>query len=93
VLHGDEQPTDRPCEDCGGSVVVGQEPVTADAEPELTAAGVWTVGSDWCANLDCPSNHVLSGLVRVGVNDYVCEACGESLRTPVDGVFAHRRSH
>jgi hypothetical protein len=93
VSDAEEHPTDRPCEDCGGVVVVGQEPITAASEPELAAAGVWVTGSEWCSNLDCPSNHVLPGLTRVGVNDYICEVCNEALRTPIGLVFAHRRTH
>lgn len=87
------EPTDRSCEDCGGLVVVGQEPVTAETEPGLVASGVWTVGSEWCTNLDCTSNHALSGLTRVGVNDYLCAVCGQALHTPISQVVAHRRSH
>jgi hypothetical protein len=51
------------------------------------------VGSEWCTNLGCSSNHVVEGLWRVGVNDYTCKACGEALRTPMSEVFAHRRTH
>jgi len=91
-MSGAERQTDRPCEDCGAVVLTGQEPVTAGAEHEPVAAGKRTVGSEWCTNLDCPSNH-LRGLWRVGVNDYVCEQCGAALRTPMEQVFAHRRTH
>lgn len=84
---------DRPCDDCGGVVVSGHEPTTAADKPELAAAGETVVGSEWCTNLGCPSNHVLRGLTRVGVNDYLCEECGEALRTPISLVFAHRRTH
>lgn len=73
-------------------MVVGQEPVTAEEEPELVSDGIWTAGSEWCTNLECPSNH-LKGLHRVGVNDYVCLDCAETLRTPIGQVFAHRRDH
>lgn len=74
-------------------MVTGQEPITAASEPELAATGVWTAASEWCTNLACPSNHVLRGLTRVGVNDYICEWCDEALRTPMAFVFAHRRAH
>ncbi|WP_191280870.1 hypothetical protein [Nocardioides flavus (ex Wang et al. 2016)] len=87
------QPADRPCEDCGGVVIAGLEPVTAVDDPELTAAGHFEVGSQWCTNMDCPSNHVVPGVTRVGVNDYTCQVCGEALRTPMSNVYAHRREH
>lgn len=93
VASTDDQPSSRPCEDCGGVVVAGLEPITAADDPELTATGVTVVGSEWCTNLDCASNHAVSGLGRVGVNDYTCKACGEALRTPMSDVFAHRRTH
>ena len=93
VPGADEQPTGQPCEACGSVVVTGQEPITAASEPELAASGVWVTGSEWCTNLDCPSNHVLLGLIRVGVNHYICAVCDEALRTPIDLVFAHRRMH
>ena len=50
-------------------------------------------GSEWCTNPGCPSNHALTGLRRVGVNDYTCTECGEALRTPMSVVLAHRRTH
>lgn len=86
-------PIGRPCEDCGAVVVSGLERIAPGAEPELDALGVIEVGSEWCTNLDCPSNHVQRGLKRVGVNEYVCTNCGETLRTPMSAVFAHRRKH
>ena len=93
VAPTDDQPPDRPCEDCGGVVVAGLEPIADTDDLELTATGVSVVGSEWCTNLDCPSNHAVTGLWRVGVNDYTCKACGEALRTPMSEVFAHRRTH
>lgn len=93
VAPSDDQPTDHPCEDCGGVVVSGLEPITDTGDPELTAAGASVVGSEWCANLDCPSNHAVPGLWRVVVNDYTCRVCGETLRTPMSAVLAHRRTH
>jgi hypothetical protein len=83
------EPTDRPCEDCGSVVVSGLEPV----EPARWAdEGGPAVGSEWCTNLDCRSNRQRD-LHRVGVNEYVCQVCGEVLRTPVSAVFAHRQAH
>jgi hypothetical protein len=93
VAPTDYQPTDRPCEDCGAVVVAGLEPLTASDDPELTATGVSAVGSEWCTNLDCRSNHAVPGLWRIGVNDYTCKVCGEALRTPMSEVVAHRRTH
>lgn len=93
VARNDERRTDRPCEDCGGVVVAGLEPVTTSDDCELTATGVSVVGSEWCVNLGCPSNHVMPGLWRVGVNDYRCKVCGECLRTPMSQVLAHRQTH
>lgn len=63
------------------------------ARGELEAKGLTAAASDWCTNLDCPSNHVLRGLTRVGVNDYICTVCGEALRTPMSAVRAHRATH
>jgi hypothetical protein len=48
---------------------------------------------DWCPNLDCPSNHALPGLVRVGVNLYVCSVCGEELSGPFSAYGGHRNLH
>lgn len=93
VAPTDEQPTDRPCEDCGGVVVAGLEPITGTGDPDVIATGVFVVGSEWCTILDCPSNHAVAGLRRVGVNGYTCEVCGKALRTPMSEVFAHRRTH
>lgn len=93
VLDSDDLPLDMPCEDCGGLVVSGLEPLAGDDDPELDAEGLPAVRSEWCTNLDCPSNHVLKGLTRVGVNDYICMVCGEALRTPMSAVRAHRATH
>lgn len=89
-----ERPTGRPCEDCSGLVVVGLEPIDPALEdPEVVASGVTTVGSEWCTNLDCPSNHALRGLHRVGVNIYVCKVCREELRGPITFIVGHRAAH
>lgn len=93
VPRADEKPMDRPCEDCGGLVVSGLEAFAPGDDPELDAEGSTTAWSEWCTNLDCPSNHVLRGLTRVGVNDYICAVCGEALRTPMSAVLAHRAAH
>ena len=93
VLDSDEVPIDRPCEDCGGLVVTGLEPLAPGDDPELEAEGLTAAGSEWCTNLDCPSNHVLRGLTRVVVNHYICTVCGEALRTPMSAVRAHRAMH
>ncbi len=60
---------------------------------ELWQAGETEMGSEWCPNLECPSNHVLKGLTRVGVNHYVCTVCAASLTGPMSSVFSHRRTH
>ena len=88
-----EQSTDRPCEECGGVVIVGLEPHTADSDSELAATGATTIGSDWCTNVACPSNHAVPGVWRTGVNDYSCKVCGMKLTTPMRDVLAHRRTH
>ena len=62
-------------------------------DPDLGAGGASVIGSEWCTNTACPSNHAVPGLWRVGVNDYTCKVCGVRLRTPMDEVVAHRRMH
>lgn len=85
--------TDRPCEDCGAVVLVGQEPIDpAFEDPDVVATGVRTMGSEWCTNLDCPSNYRPRGLHRVGVSRYICEVCGEVLTGPISAILAHRRA-
>jgi hypothetical protein len=89
-----ERQSSRPCEDCRGLVVVGMEP----AEPEdhggsRVVDGVPMNECDWCTNLDCPSNHALRGLHRVGVNQYVCSGCDRTLTGTMMSIFAHRRTH
>ena len=84
------------CEDCGSQVVSGLEPFDHEAgagdqcrrtsEPDIER-------SEWCTNQACSSNHVLRGFHRVGVNDYLCLACNETLHAPMSQVFAHRRAH
>lgn len=49
--------------------------------------------ADWCLNLDCQSNHVISGLTRVGVRRYICSVCRHELTGPTSQVLAHRRTH
>ena len=85
--------TGRVCEDCGGLVIAGREPIDeAREDSEVVATGVTTMGSEWCTNLDCSSND-LGGLHRIGVNRYLCDACGNVLAGPTSSVFAHRRTH
>jgi hypothetical protein len=93
VRESDEISMDLPCEDCGGLVVSGLEPFAPSDDPTLEAEGLTAARSEWCTNLDCPSNHVLRGLTRVGVNDYICTVCGEALRTPISAVRAHGATH
>ena len=89
----DRRATGRPCEDCGGVVVAGLEPITAADDPELAATGLTEVGNDWCTDPACRSNHVQPGLRRTGVDEYTCTLCGQVLRTPMSEIRAHRRSH
>ena len=89
-----ERATDRPCEDCGAQVIAGQEPIDpAFEDPDVVATGVTMVGSEWCTNLDCPSNHRPRGLHRVGVNRYICDVCNEVLAGRMSAILAHRRTH
>ena len=75
-------------------VVVGTEPIDPVVEdPEVVASGATSVTSEWCTNLECPSNHALRGLHRVGVSAYLCEVCGEELRGPISDVLGHRGTH
>ena len=48
----------QPCEDCGGRVVAGPEPVAVGA---IDSEGSPTQLVDFCTHLDCPTNHVLAG--------------------------------
>ena len=72
-------------------VVAGLEPFAVD-DLELTPTEVPEAASEWCTNLDCPSNHAVRGLWRVGVNDYRCKVCGDLLRTPMSAVLAPRKT-
>jgi hypothetical protein len=83
----------RPCEDCGSQVVSGLEPFDYDEDhPDRAQTDSRYERSDWCTNLDCPSNQ-LRGLRRTGVNDYQCLECDAVVRTPFTDVAAHRRGH
>lgn len=73
AMNAESRPTGRPCEDCGAVVVIGLEPFGPGDDPELESEGLTEVGSQWCTNLDCPSNR-LRDLLRVGINDYVGSA-------------------
>lgn len=68
------------------------EPIEDFEEPD-EPGGAREVAVDWCPNLDCPSNHALPGLVRVGVNLYVFEVCGEDLSGPFSAYGGHRNLH
>jgi hypothetical protein len=90
----DHRATDRPCEDCGAPVVEGREPIDlANEDPDVVATGATTVGSEWCTNLDCPSNNRPRGLRRVGVNRYTCKVCSEVLTGRMSVILDHRRTH
>lgn len=94
MTEAPERATDRPCEDCGGPVVEGREPIDpAHEDPDVVAIGATTVGSEWCANLDCPSNHRPRGLHRVGVNQYVGKVCSEVLTGRMSAILDHRETH
>lgn len=84
----------RPCEDCGSKVVSGLEPFDYDEDhPDRVQTDSRYERSDWCINLDCPSNRCGVGRIRVGVNHYVCVECGDMLHTPFSLVLAHIRNH
>ncbi len=63
-------------------LVSGLEPFAPGDDPVLEAEGLTAAGSEWCTNLECPTNHVLRSLIRVGVNDSACKVCFAALRTP-----------
>lgn len=67
------------CEDCGSALEVGREPISEASEPELWANGERSVSSDWCPNLDCPSNNLLRDFRRVGVAMWQCKTCDDQL--------------
>lgn len=81
------------CEECGAILESGVEPNSPQDDREAWEAGETEIGVDWCPNLACPSNHVLQGLARVGVNCYVCTVCARELTGPMSQLFAHRRTH
>lgn len=83
---------DRPCDDCGTPLETGLEPVSPDDED--CEPGRTHISVDWCPDPDCPSNHALRGLTRLGPNLYVCAVCAAELSGPMRTVvFDHRRSH
>lgn len=51
-------------------IVAGLEPITEVDDAELAATGVSVVGSEWCTNLDCPSN---------GSAARISSACGQTM--------------
>lgn len=83
----------QPCEECGTPLESGVEPNSPQDDVEAWQAGETEIGVDWCRNLDCPSNHVLKGLTRLGLNRYVCTVCGIELTGPMSAIFAHARTH
>jgi hypothetical protein len=89
-----ERPTGRPCEDCGALVVEGPEPLApANDNAGTMHTGVLMVRSEWCTAPNCPSNHALAGLHRVGVNRYVCTVCRDVLTGPMSSILDHQRAH
>ena len=80
-----------PCEDCGGRVVAGPEPVDHGVDRDVPTEQV-TQLVEFCTNLACPSNN-LGGLRRIGVNTYVCTSCATELAGPANRVWSHRRLH
>lgn len=83
------------CEDCGAPVLAGLEPADPlDQESVVaTVGGVPMVGSEWCTNLDCPSNTCIPGLRRIGINRWICTTCQGVLTGPMSEIFAHLRTH
>ena len=57
------------------------EPIEDSEEPD-EPGGAREVAVHWCPNHDCPSNHALPGLVRVGVHLYVCESTARNSAVP-----------
>lgn len=87
-----------PCPDCGSLVVSGLEPLDGDDGDDGDIQARQLVEhryerSEWCTDLECPSNHTVAGMQRVGVNDYTCSACGDRLHAPMSRVLSHRRRH
>ncbi len=73
--------------------ITGPEPVGPESDLDGLLPGQSEQLVDFCTNLACPSNSVLRGLTRVGVNRYICTACGAERDGPISSVFAHRRIH
>jgi hypothetical protein len=50
---------------------------------------------EWCPNLACPSQGVLShkGLRQVGANQFLCTICGASVSGPSSEYLSHHMAH
>jgi hypothetical protein len=83
------------CETCGTTLVLGPEPIDPDMDTEVSETGERFVLVEWCPNLACPSQDVLShkGLRQVGANQYLCTVCGTSVSGPSGEYLRHHMAH
>lgn len=85
----------QPCETCGTTLVLGPEPIDPDKDLEMSERGERFLLVEWCPNLACPSQDVLShkGLRQVGANQYLCTVCGVSVSGPSSEYLRHHITH
>ena len=83
------------CETCGTTLVLGPEPIDPDQNPEGSETGQRFHLVEWCPNLACPSQDVLShkGLRQVSVNQYLCTVCETSVSGPSSQYLRHQMTH
>ena len=72
------------CEDCGGRVITGVEGTGHDRVVHE---------SDWCTNLDCPSNYARKPFHRLGVGSLKCRICHDIIVGPIREAQAHAMGH
>jgi hypothetical protein len=66
------------CEECGTALLIAERSLPGDgALPEGESSSVERV--DWCPNLECPSNNVVSGVRQIAPFSFKCAHCDQVL--------------